>query len=95
MDVEGKWVHFDDNLELHMFVSECTSRGIKCEDHQKADYFFEEDLRLYHAGTDRKNDTFACGYFVMDNTMTLVFSNSGKLDLPKFISEVEDRFTLE
>jgi hypothetical protein len=69
MDIEGKWVHFEDAIELEFFLNICEEKSIRWVEY--AGYspreFIKEDLEIFKRGAE--TGPVLCGYLVAHNML--------------------------
>jgi hypothetical protein len=92
MDVEGKWVHFEDTLELEVFLNICEEAGITWPNKREARYYLEVELERYYQ--EKSDDSFRCGYFVRYSKLYDVNLDHGNLVCNCYDISDEDHFKL-
>jgi hypothetical protein len=87
MDIEGKWVHFEDSLELEIFLNACEEQGVwwRKVNGFKPRYFLQTDLDDFKREQDKP--IYRCGYYVCKGLLYDMSYNEGKYMLSLNISE--------
>jgi hypothetical protein len=97
VDIKNKWVHFDDTLELEVFLNVCEDHNIYWiidDTHFTARSFLEEELNDYKIDTNKVSFYFRCGYYTDGHNMHDVYFDSGAFRFGNTMLSSEDRFSL-
>jgi hypothetical protein len=64
MNIEGKWVHFDDTLELEIFLNICEELGATWSDKEPPRYFLKSNLKTFSKNKLKSKSFFPVGYIL-------------------------------
>lgn len=98
MDIEGKWVHFDDTLELEIFLNLCEDQDVKWREIENPNdeypprEFLESDLNLFRSNF--RDIPISCGYIIVDNCLYDVYGEQCKWWSDERVATEENRFCI-
>jgi hypothetical protein len=94
MDINKKWVHFEDTLELEIFLNLCEEKGYSWYGDPVRKYL-EEDLSIYKHYDRVGYGGEMCGYYAYDHRIYGVTATSEDYTCSSAAFDSKNRFTLE
>jgi hypothetical protein len=94
MDIKGKWVCFEDSLELEIFLNICEENELLWYNITGPRSYLEVDLRLYKERNKETYSNLACGYYTDGVNIHRVYRTKDKLWTHNTIVRDSDRFRL-